>query len=302
MHQKVALWLKWVDKVFIVIPLIFILRSIYSENEILVALVDTTILKSLFAMFTYNTYLFTSLSIFLFFFATLYRNTFRVYANEWILAEGFHSVNHRHRNFVDGILEYKKEHGIFHESLLGEHSDVLKQKYHELISALCHEARRLMAKIINDQDCYVTVKLLVEEDETSYVLQHHQAWPPEIARGKHLTGVLLPKNSVDNPLNLFQVIINSFNSISSGEKEFQTWNFGLLCNDLKGESRFDRNLIGGNFSRYKASIIIPLTIDYALVGFFCFNTKRIGMLREKHRHFLAGFCDEIANALRNIIH
>lgn len=296
-HSSIVKILKAIDFLFIVIPVIFCV-NIHVKLEqhisnIVSEFCQLPVINTLFDSFSKHTFLFVGLGVFMFFFSRLYRSTYKVYGNEEKISSEFHYLLHTYRDFVNRIVLYKKEHGI-----LAPDNDQIDYLYSQFFKDVCLSARQTMAEIINDKKCYIVVKL-IEKKEGKLILNHRQAFP-DLHPNDYRNKVEL-FNFTPVPTNLFQCILNKFNNIIGKGFDETTKNLSMVCNDLKGSKAFDISLNEDVLTRQRACIIIPITINYKIEGFFCFNTMRVGMLRKKHREMLSGYCDMVSNLLRNII-
>lgn len=296
LHQKLSRILSVFDFLFLAVPLLFIAQhKIWPVNPLLSELFKQPVLNSLYAMFTFNGWLFSLLSFSLYSFSRLYRSTYKVYQNDNEFVYGFHYLAHNYRDFINETIKFKRKYNILRPiGFEGEHKEFLTLQYTNQIKTICIECQRILAKIINDNDCYISIKLLESIDAQKAMLRHYGSFPDE-HMGHHINNVKVRIDDITKPDNLFELILKRFNETK------RSWDLGIVFNDLRGHENFDASLIKNDFSKYKASIIIPITIDYKIVGFFCFNSNRIGMLREKHRNFLSGHCDMVASILRNIL-
>jgi hypothetical protein len=296
-HRTFVILLKVWDFLFIFFPVLFLIETkISGRIEFVDHLVrEPIIINPIFEMFLDNEILFSSLSLFFFVSSRIYQNAFRIYKNENVFACDFHDVNHDYRNFINDIAEWKREHSLYLNLDLPE---TISKDYLHFIKELCNRASQSMQKLINDAECYIVIKWLEEKSHDTYSVIHYDAFPDR-APGKHLQDQLIHRESVDKPSNLFQLIINKFNDAKkAGNPRLR--DLGILANDLAGHENFNPKISKDNLTRFKSCIIIPITIDYAIQGFLCFNSNRVGILREKHRHLLSGYCDVIANLFRNV--
>lgn len=301
-RKKLSQLLIFIDKFFLLIPLIFLLNEKFPNFIPLQNIVAWPIFKSLHYWYSYNSYLYWGISVFLFISSSVYRNTTRVYDNEALMASRFHSVNHKNRNFVDSVIKKKKDAGIFVDLLFNGNSQVFAPMYMSLIKEYCSHANEAMSRIINDNDCYISLKLINSEvtatGKTMLTIRHIGSYPDHYP-DKHLTNHTIEYRHKNPPHDLFQKIVNLFITRNEDLKH-ESWRTGIISNDLKGDESFDQSLVGDYRERYKSCIILPITIEGDIFGFLCFNSSKIGNLRKKHKHFLAGYCDEIANLFRTI--
>ncbi len=297
-HKMFVHWLKFWDFFFLLIPLFFlfvILTEIHLSNDYFKDLLDEPPLNSLFDLFVWNSYLYTALSLSLFASLRIYRNGFRIYRDEKIFAYAFHKVNHEYRNCVNEIIDGKKENSLYRECNVPED---IKKRYALLIKDLCSEAKTSMEDLINDPRCYISIMLLVTDSRGPDVVTHYSTFPSDIKEDRKTYAI--SKENVPNPRNLFQLIINRFNEAKK-QGDAQLWDIGVLINDLSGCNNIDYSIPKDDSPQARSVIILPITIDFAVRGFFCFYSMRVGYLREKHRHLLSGYCDVIANVFRNIL-
>lgn len=305
-HKYIARFLSFWDKFFLIIPLLFVayinwpnnIPFIANGHVVLGLLIGIPYINTAYKIFNISHETFCILSLFLYFFSALYKNAFNAHKNESLFAKDFHHVCHGYRDFVNTLILRKQELGIFEKygETKKEAWDSLRQSYSGQINELCTRAQWSMASLINDKDCYVSFKIIQRENSTNKVV-HVKAFPDN-HRGQYLTKLDLNSPVGENPGNLFEEILKKFEK--EKVKPHETWNFGKICNDLKGEKFFNKSLIGNRFDRYKSCIILPITYDYGLNGFLCFNSKKVGYFRKKHKNHLAGFCDKVAILLRNI--
>jgi|GEM_PF-3708671 len=298
LKKGVANLLKILDRLFLFLPGFFIFKDVFfPEVVVLQDMAQSFFLNPFYSMFSASAWIFTIVSIMLFITSKIFINSCNHNDIQKKFTKTFHFVNHRYRNFIDDIVQYKNINGLF--SIANkEHMKLLEAKYTFFIDNVCLGAQRVMREIIDDPDCYIGIKLLKDGSSGKLILNHYNAYPDNYP-GSYLTGVELVDDIIDDPANLFQAIINEFNAHKK-RGNYESWDLGKIYNDLKGQSNFDSSLINHNFSRYNACIILSIAIDCELVGFMYFNTKKLAALRNKHLHFIAGHCDQVANIMRNI--
>ena len=234
------------------------------------------------------------LSVSAFFCSRIYINSTKTLINEETLSRNFHETNHRYRDFVDSLLEMKKKRKLFLDDLHDKNPDILN-KYGNLFNKQCREARKAMENITHDRKCYISIKLLEEHDNENYRLRHVRSYPNDL-NTSHLNGVLIPKKATTKPTNLFEIIVKNLDKKMNLDKEIKVC---VIANDVKNNDNYSYNYNHLN-KNIRSTIIIPITINSSVIGFFCFNSYKIGMLRTKHMDFLAGYCDNIANLARCI--
>jgi hypothetical protein len=317
--QRIIFFLEKTDKLILLIPLLFWVEGLLADfaknlggqtstlsssdnfliklSELVTQFVKLPIIGNFHTIFLNQTFFSWFIAVFLFYVSRVLRNSYGVYRNEAEVSECFHAVNHDYRDFIDSVIALKKNHQIFKPTLMNGHSHALGPIYNAQIRELCRRAQHSMATLLNDNNCYISIKWLEDDGDGNYKLRHDRSYP-EYKPTEHVTDIDLINASVENPKTLFQKIINKFKN--SNLETLQTWNMGEISNDVKGDGNFDASLIKNNFSKIKATIVIPITVESSLKGFFCFNSTKIGKLREKHRHFLCGYCDLIANIFRSV--
>jgi hypothetical protein len=192
-------------------------------------------------------------------------------------------------------MRIKRDKDVYFDSITDK-DEKLRYEYGEFINSQCRRARRAMTKIINDENCYISLKWLGEIDNSNFRLLHHKSYPDN-AGEMHVGGIQLSVEQGYHPRNLFEIIMKRFRNYNPDHGG--TYNFGVISNFVQCDQRFDLHFESFN-RKIKSTIVIPITINASLIGFFCFNSYKIGALRKKHMHFLAGYCDNIANLARCI--
>ena len=262
-------------------------------------MVELPVLSIFHQYYLYNAPLFSILAIVLFLCAEIFANNLRSIENEKTISTCFHFVNHQYRNFVDKLLIFKKDKQIYSDTLMDGQAEIIKDKYATIIYEMCRRAQRAMVKIINDPECYISIKWLesLNDDGQEFLLNHDKSFPFDEPQN-HVTQIRLLRSPNGSSKTLFQSIMARFANPDADSTN--TWDFGIMSNDVKGNQNFDTALPGFN-KRIKATIVLPITIGSSLKGFFCFNSTKVGRLRKKHQHFLAGYCDNIANLYRSLV-
>ncbi len=196
------------DKPFLTQPLSKIEKIVVDLSSGFTSLVNFPIvLKGLNSIYLNDPFIYWFFSIFLFYASRVLCNSYKAYRNEAFVSECFHSVNHCYRDFIDSIIKIKKHKNIFRNTLLDNHSQLLGKEYNAQIERLCRRAQRSMAKIINDEHCYISIKWLEDEENGKYKLKHDRSYPDDPPL-KHLTGITIENKIVIPPPTLFQKIIN----------------------------------------------------------------------------------------------
>jgi hypothetical protein len=298
-YQITAKVVKWWDKSLLFAPILYILYQYFPNQDLINALVELPVLKTFHQYYQYNAELFSILAILLFLCAEIFANNLRSIENEKIVSTCFHFVNHQYRNFVDKLLIFKREKQIYSDTLMNGQAEIIKDRYATIIYEMCRRAQRAMAKIINDPECYISIKWLesVNGAGKGFVLNHDKSFPFDEPQN-HVTQLRLLRSPNGTSKTLFQSIMGKFANPDADAAN--TWDFGIMSNDVKGNQSFDTKLPGFD-KRVKATIVLPITIDSSLKGFFCFNSTKVGRLRKKHQHFLSGYCDNIANLYRSLV-
>lgn len=297
-YQISAKVVKWWDKALLMAPVIFVGHQNFPNNELLVAIVNIPGIRTFHQYYLYNSTLFSVLAVILFLCSEIFANNLKSIENEKKVATCFHFVNHRYRDFVDELLIFKKKKNIWSDTVMNGQADFIVSKYAAIIYDMCRRAQRAMASIINDPECYISIKWLeATGDRDVLILNHDKSFPASEQR-KNVTHLKLLRAAGTPPKTLFQVIMNKFDN--PDQEPTDTWEWGIKSNDVQGHRNFDVNLPGFD-NKIKSTIVLPITINSSLTGFFCFNSKKVGKLREKHKHFLSGYCDIIANLYRSML-
>lgn len=297
-YQIGSIIVKWWDKALLIAPIVFILHRYIPNNDLLVAIVDLPGIEVFHQYYLYNSTLFSILSIILFLCSEIFANNLKTIENEKRVSTCFHLVNHRYRDFVDELLVFKKQKDIYSDTKLNGQAEFVYSKYATIIYDMCRKAQRAMTMIINDPECYISIKWLdTTDDRDVFILTHDKVFPSDKPMD-HIMQHKLLRSPNGSPKTLFQVIMDRFDNPDSETAD--TWDWGIRSNDVRGSQDFDRDLSGFN-KEIKSTIVLPITINSSLTGFFCFNSKTLGRLREKHQHFLAGYCDNIANLYRSML-
>ena len=263
-------------------------------------IVSLPFIDNLYKMHQASAWIFTISSLTFFISSRVYHNSYSDYQQKRVLTKAFHSANHRYRNLIDEIINYKKDNTIYNLPVKGEHTKILDGKYYALLSKVCNQAATDLNQLVHDDKGYISLKLLKFDSETKKIKLVHQDAFPDRYPGEYLDNIEIIRSSSRKPANLFEEIINDY--LNKKEKRrTESWKLGRIYNDLFREENFKKDLLEGNNIRYKSTIIISLTINNEIVGFMCYNCNRVGHLRRDHLHFLAGHCDLTACILRNIL-
>jgi hypothetical protein len=297
-YRIVSKVVKWWDKSFLFGPAVFIAHQCYPNIKMFEAIVGLPVVDLFHQYYLFSPEIFSILAVILFLCSEIFANNLKSIENEKRVAISFHFVNHKYRDFIDDILVFKKQKKIYSDTLTNGQSELVHSKYSTIIFDMCRKAQREMAKIINDPKCYISIKWLdVSDNSDEFILNHDDSFPTEEPRN-HVNQIKLLRSSHGSPKTLFQAIMDKFDSAKNGGTD--TWDWGLRSNDVKGCQSFDCKLPGFN-RNIKSTIVLPITISASLTGFFCFNSFKLGRLRKKHQHFLAGYCDIIANLYRSML-
>ena len=254
-------------------------KNVLPRNIHLDQIVSVPFVSDLFFIYSEVEVLFASLAIFIFIFSRLYQNSLQAYLNDERFACEFHYCIHRYRDFINKTTAYLRDNGIY-QPLPESHKSLIHEKYLTRIDRICTRAQQTLSELIRDPSCYIVIKLLKENtDPLIMTLVHMKAYPDKYPND-YLTDILLHNREHENPSNLFQWILSKFYRINKDKQKdndgavnsclFDTWDLGFLANDFSCEKHFDVNLCRGKLTKYKGGIIVPITVEYKIIGFYVF--------------------------------
>ncbi len=269
------------------------------------------LLSKPYGYFSQNCILYFSVCLFLYFTARIYISNVKVYENEAIYSKSIHSVLHSYRDFINDVVELKKDNGFFGDTIRKNcisQAGELKQIYFNFMSQMCNELLSSLNSLINDDCGYICIKVLVRETPDNVLIKETGIFarsPSEKKNRKEgLTNFPINldiKDKNDTPKNLFEEIIKELNYFMQEKKHTHPIDgLGRIYNDLKAEANYDRTVCNENFRHYKSCMISPIIYDQKLVGFLCYNSSKSWRLRKKHLNLFSGFADKISNLYRTI--
>ncbi len=257
-----------------------------SLNQTLVAGMKTSdIVGYTYKMFLIEPYLFTGLSMLCLFSSRYYIKSLRTHENESLVCQKAHFLMHKYRDFMDKMP-------------VNAQLNVDEANYQHAVEKCCSLAKDTMRRIVNDNECYVDIRILSEDDpehKTMRLTTFYKS-PEDVKDPLVLKGSKLFNRYEESPRNIYQYIINKHYSVK--ESGADLWDLGFLSNDFKGHSCYNKVQLTTDDKKYKSCIILPVTTGSQIKGFLGLYSVKAGRLRTKHRHFISAIADKIANDFR----
>jgi len=295
-HQLTAKVLKGLQRVFFWFPIVFITQQVVPNIIPLNQFVEFYGINFLHGIYSSNNVIYVVTSYVLYLLALLYSNTNKTLEYDEKMSRVFHDFTHYYRDYVYRITIYLRKVGVKSPEFDKAHRIYIVDRLQTLIRGLCDEMRLSLSVLLNDGNCYLSLKLLRDTGKDRSGHQKLELFDyitsPDGAK-KAPTGIVeLTNAEVSKPESYFQLLLNNYHTMKNQGSVILS-KLVFKCNDIKGANVFEPSLKAFPDKNARSVIIAPLTVNKEIKGFLCFCSNKAGKLRDKHKQFVCGLSDII---------